>query len=137
MSHIQLNNAFLFVCNVFWEIYWKVLFFGKKWLYQKEAQNYSEILFCSTIMKITKSRGKCGFCINNCFVQTSKKNKKNINNCFSSQNVPPRAKLYFSVILKYILVKSLKTSLFSQKRDITEEAQKYIKILFFSTSLKS
>ena len=73
MSHIQLNYAFLFVWNFFGEIHWKVLFLVKNWLYQKESQNYSESLFRSTILKITKSRGKFGFCINNCFDQTSKK----------------------------------------------------------------
>ena len=73
MSHIELNYAFLFVWNVFGEIHWKVLFLVKNWLYQKESQNYSESLLCSSILKITKSRGKCGFCINNCFDHTSKK----------------------------------------------------------------
>ena len=51
------------------------LFIQKSGLSQKEAQKHSERLLFSTSLKRRKSRGKFGFGVNKCFVQTSKRGK--------------------------------------------------------------
>ena len=57
-------------------------------------------------------------------------------NCFSTQNEPYTAKLFFSVVLDHFHANSLKKSLFSQKSDyLKKEHRKTQKVFFVSTSL--
>ena len=138
ISHIHLNYAFLIVWNIFGKIHWKVLFLVKKWLSQKEAQNYTESLFCSTILKRMKSRGKFGFCIIKCFlIKPEKKGQILPKTLFLLQMCYQELNYAFLLIWSTFWLNLWKLLILVKKVISLKEAQKYIENLFFSTSLKS
>ena len=95
----------LFCCleAFLWKFTEKLYFNSKNWLSQEQSQKYSEGLLFSTSLKTRKSRGKLRFGVNKYF-SPKQKNGIIINkNCFSTQNVPHLAKLYFSIVMKHLL----------------------------------
>ncbi len=65
------------------------------------------------------------------FYQTSKRGQILKKNCFSPQSGPHTAKLYFSVVFKHFGVNSKRTSLFIQKKAISESCMEILRKFVF------
>ena len=111
------------------------LFSQKSDISERNTDILGKFVFLSKFEKEQIQR-KIRICCKQPFLFKAVKQDKYKQKCFSHQNLPHTAKLCFPVILKHFRWNSLKTSLFSQKKTLSEKAQKNLESCFFSTSSK-